>query len=151
MYTYAECVDLARFGELGELFSHGVLTSTSAADPEDAMSGEEVAAFYRATNKVHDDGTLRTRHVASNVIVEVADDGQTAIARSYFAVHQGTEVLPLQPIVAGRYNDDFVLVEGQWRFACRMVLVDQIGDMREHLTFDLSKGDVRYTDHLESG
>ena len=151
MYTYAECVDLARFDELGELFSHGVLTSTSAADPDDGMSGDDVAAFYAATNKVHGDGTLRTRHVASNVIVEVAEGGQTATARSYFAVHQGTDALPLQPIVAGRYEDDFALVDGHWRFACRLVIVDQIGDMREHLTFDLSEGDVRYTDYVEPG
>ncbi|WP_419849771.1 nuclear transport factor 2 family protein [Candidatus Poriferisocius sp.] len=151
MYTYAECVDLARFDELGELFSHGVLTSTSSADPGDGMSGDDVAAFYAATNKVHGDGTLRTRHVASNVIVDVAEDGQTAAARSYFAVHQGTDSLPLQPIVTGRYEDDFALMNGQWRFARRLVLVDQIGDMREHLTFDLSKGNVRYTDHVESG
>ena len=151
MYTYAECVDLARFDELGELFSHGVLTSTSAADPDDGMSGDDVAAFYAATNKVHGDGTLRTRHVSSNVIVEVAEGGQTATARSYFAVHQGTDALPLQPIVSGRYEDDFALVDGQWRFARRLVIVDQIGDMREHLTFDLSKGDVRYTDHVGSG
>ncbi len=149
MYTYAECVDLARFDELGELFSHGVLSSTSAADPDDGMSGDDVAAFYQATNKVHGDGTLRTRHLASNVVVEVADDGLTATARSYFAVHQGTDALPLQPIVAGRYNDDFALVDGEWRFACRMVIVDQIGDMREHLTFDLSQGGVRYVDHVE--
>ncbi len=149
MYTYAECVDLARFNELGELFSHGELTSTSAADSGDGMSGDDVAAFYAATNKVHGDGTLRTRHVASNVIVDVAEDGQTATARSYFAVHQGTDALPLQPIVAGRYEDDFALVDEQWRFARRMVIVDQIGDMREHLTFDLSKGDVRYTDYVE--
>ena len=149
MYTYAECVDLARFDELGELFSHGVLTSTSAADPDDGMSGDDVAAFYRATNRVHDDGTLRTRHVSSNV--DVADDGQTAAARSYFAVHQGTAALPLQPIVAGRYEDDFALIDGQWRFSRRMVIVDQIGDMREHLTFDLSEGDVRYSDHVEAG
>ena len=151
MFTYAECVDLARFDELGELFSHGVLTSTSAADPDDGMSGDDVAAFYAVTNKVHGDGTLRTRHLASNVIVQIADDGQTGTARSYFAVHQGTDSLPLQPIVAGRYEDDFVLLEGEWRFARRLVIVDQIGDMREHLTFDLSKGDVRYTDHVESG
>lgn len=149
MYTYAECVDLARFGELGELFSYGVLTSTSAADPGDGMSGDDVAAFYQSTNKVHGDGTLRTRHVASNVIVEVADDGQTATARSCFAVHQGTDALPLQPIVTGGYEDDFALIDGRWRFARRMVIVYQIGDMREHLTFDLSEGDIRYTDHLE--
>ena len=150
MYVYAECVDLARFDELGELFSHGVLTSTSAADPDDGMSGDDVAAFYAATNKVHGDGTLRTRHVASNVIVDVVEDGNTATARSYFAVHQGTDILPLQPIVAGRYEDDFAVVEGEWRFVRRMVIVDQIGDMREHLSFDLSEGDVQYRDHVES-
>ena len=59
-------------------------------------------------------------------------------------VFQATDELPFQPIVGGRYDDRFERVDGTWRFARRLVHVDQIGDMSEHLTFDLAKGNVRY-------
>ena len=67
MYRYGEYVDLARFDELGELFRHGAIRSDRGSGD---LRGEAVATFYRATNRVHPDtGTLRTRHIASNVII----------------------------------------------------------------------------------
>ena len=105
MYRYGEYVDLAQFDELGELFRHGVIRSDRGSGD---LRGDAVATFYRATNRVHaDTGTLRTRHIASNVIVDVDDAASTATARSYFVVCQQTSVLPLQPIVSGRYHDTF--------------------------------------------
>jgi hypothetical protein len=135
MYRYGEYVDLARFDELGELFRHGAIRSDRGSGD---LRGEAVATFYRATNRVHPDtGTLRTRHIASNVIIEVDDPAGTATARSYFVVCQQTNVLPLQPIVAGRYHDTFRRIEGEWWFDLRMIYVELIGDMTQHLSFDL--------------
>ncbi|MEO5840179.1 MAG: nuclear transport factor 2 family protein [Acidimicrobiales bacterium] len=135
LYRYGEYVDLARFDELAELFRHGAIRSDRGSGD---LRGDAVATFYRATNRVHaDTGTLRTRHIASNVIVDVDDAASTATARSYFVVCQQTSVLPLQPIVSGRYHDTFHRVDGAWWFDVRMILVDLIGDMSEHLSFDL--------------
>ncbi|TML18764.1 MAG: nuclear transport factor 2 family protein [Actinobacteria bacterium] len=135
MYRYGEYVDLARFDELGELFRHGAIRSDRGSGD---LRGEAVATFYRATNRVHlDTGTLRTRHIASNVIIEVDEPAGTATARSYFVVCQQTSVLPLQPIVAGRYHDTFRRIEGEWWFDLRMIYVELIGDMTQHLSFDL--------------
>lgn len=134
MFRYAECVDLARFDALGELFRHGRIF---AAGEEPMQGAAQIAKFYAATNKVHGDGTLRTRHLAANPIIEVASDAQTATARSYFVVLQATDAVPLQPIVAGRYEDAFHVVDGAWSFAERIVHVDQIGNMTDHLSFDL--------------
>ena len=135
MYRYGEYVDLARFDELGELFRHGAIRSDRGSGD---LRGEAVATFYRATNRVHPDtGTLRTRHIASNVIIEVDDPAGAATARSYFVVCQQTSVLPLQPIVAGRYHDTFRRIEGEWWFDLRMIYVELIGDMTQHLSFDL--------------
>ena len=143
MYRYAECVDLADFDGISELFAHGELGSSSAAGDQ-GMRGEAVGRFYAATNKVHANGTLCTRHLTTNLLLDIDEAGDAATARSYFVVFQATEKLPFQPIVGGRYHDVFERVDGQWRFAERVVHVDQIGDMSEHLSFDLSKGDVRY-------
>jgi hypothetical protein len=135
LYRYGECVDLARFDELADLFRHGAIRSDRGAGD---LRGEAVAVFYRATNRVHSDtGTLRTRHIASNVIIHVDDAAGTATARSYFVVCQQTPALPLQPIVSGRYHDSFHRVDGAWWFDVRMILVDLIGNMTEHLSFDL--------------
>jgi hypothetical protein len=134
--TYATCVDQARFDELGALFADATLRAHGG--PGVMHGAEAVRSFYAATNRVHADGTLRTRHVCSNVVVDVAADRRTATADSYFVVLQATELLPLQPIVAGRYRDAFRRGDQGWAFAERVIFVDQVGEMREHLDFDLS-------------
>lgn len=139
MFRYAECVDLARFDALGELFAHGTLGTEG---PERMRGAREIGRFYAATNKVHGDGTLRTRHLASNPIIEIEAPGQRASARSYFVVFQATDDVPLQPIVAGRYHDRFHVVDGRWCFEDRLVLVDQIGNMKDHLSFDLARDPI---------
>jgi hypothetical protein len=137
MFTYAECVDLARFEQLGELFTHGTIGAHGYDSP---MRGHaQVRDFYGATNKVHGDGTLRTRHLSTNAIIDIDDGAQRASARSYFVVLQATESVPLQPIVAGRYHDTFHVIDGRWWFLDRLIFVDQIGNMSDHLSFDLTK------------
>ena len=103
-----------------------------------ALEDEVGARLYERTNRVHDDGTLRTRHLTANVFVDIDEDADTATARSSFVVFQQTADLPLQPIVTGRYRDRFERVEGTWRFAQRHMIVDHVGDVREHLAFDIS-------------
>ena len=144
MFRYAECVDTADFEGLSTLFANGIMTSSSAADEAGGMTGEQVGRFYAATNRVHEDGTLRTRHLSTNVRIEIEEAQDTATARSYYVVLQATPKLPFQAIVGGRYEDRFERIDGEWRFADRVVLVDQIGEMSEHLSFDLSKGGVRF-------
>ena len=76
--------------------------------------------------------------------MEVDEDGDTATAQSCYVVFQATGKLPLQPIVAGRYNDRFENTNGAWHFAERVIHVDQLGELSEHLRFDLAKGNIRY-------
>ncbi|MAG31354.1 MAG: hypothetical protein CL908_10755 [Deltaproteobacteria bacterium] len=144
IFRYAECVDQANFEGLSELFANGAIRSPSAAESGRGMTGEQVGRFYAATNRVHEDGTLRTRHLSTNVRIEIDEEADEATARSYYVVLQATPRLPFQAIAGGRYEDRFERVAGEWRFTERVVIVDQLGDMSEHLSFDLSKGNVRY-------
>ncbi len=150
LFRYAECVDEADFDGLSELFAHGRLRSTSAAEADRGMTGDQIGRFYAATNRVHPDGTLRTRHLATNVRVDIDEEADTASSRSYYVVLQATPKLPFQPIVGGRYDDCFQRAGGVWQFADRLIHVDQIGNMSEHLSFDLSKGEVEYEDVVPS-
>ena len=138
MFRYTECVDQANFAGLSEVFAHGQIRSNSMEDG--AIVGAAVGKFYKSINVVHEDGTLRTRHLTTNVRIDIEEEDDRATARSYFVVLQATPNLPFQPIVGGRYEDRFESVDGEWRFAERVMLVDQIGNVEEHLSFDLSTG-----------
>jgi hypothetical protein len=43
--------------------------------------------------------------------------------------------LPLQVIVTGHYKDTFHLLDGVWWFDSRIMFVDQLGDVSQHLKF----------------
>ena len=42
-----------------------------------------------------------------------------------------------QPVISGRYLDGFERVDGVWRFATRKMYVDLVGDLSQHLLFEL--------------
>jgi 3-phenylpropionate/cinnamic acid dioxygenase small subunit len=82
--------------------------------------------------KLHD-GEQRTKHLVANTVLE--EDGSDVIrARSSYVVLQATEALPLQPIIAGRYQDRFERGDdGAWRWAERRFLTDLVGHLSQHL------------------
>ncbi len=85
--------------------------------------------MYTATTRKYPDGTPRTKHVMTNPIVEVDEDAGTGTARSYFTVLQQVDDLPLQPVIAGRYRDEFERADGEWRFTHRHMICDLFGDL----------------------
>jgi 3-phenylpropionate/cinnamic acid dioxygenase small subunit len=135
LYRYAECIDLADFDGIEALFADAVMTNEGF--PGEIRGGAAIGAIYRGFNKVHPDGTLRTRHVTTNAIVDADDDAGTGTSRSYFLVVQCTDRVALQPIVSGRYHDRFERVAGVWRFAHRHILMEAMGDVSDHLQVDV--------------
>jgi hypothetical protein len=86
---------------------------------------------------VHPDGTLRTQHLLTNVVVDVDPNGEAAKADAYFMVFQATEQLALQPIAGGSYEDTFHKVDGEWWFDRKTIRVKLVGDLSDHLSLSL--------------
>jgi 3-phenylpropionate/cinnamic acid dioxygenase small subunit len=128
--AYAELVDAGDFGGLGELLAECVFGGEGDA----VVSGREaIEKLFRAMVRVYEDGTPRTKHVTTNLHVEVDHESATAVSRSYVTVFQALPDLPLQPIVAGRYRAAFVCRQGVWRFVERRFTTDLVGDVSRHL------------------
>ena len=127
IFTYAERHDVGDADAVGRLFAHG--PRRNGYDGL-ALGGEELAAVLRHIQR--HDGSPRTKHVTTNVLIEVDDGAASASVRSYFTVLQATRSLPLQVIAAGRYHDRFERVDGDWRFAERVILLDLRGDLSQH-------------------
>lgn len=137
--AYAERVDRGDFAGVAALFAHGHYRADQDGVTMDQYGAAAVQATFEDLVRRYDDGTPRTKHVTTNVVIDV--DGDTATARSYFTVLQQTDTLPLQPIVAGRYHDRFERVDGRWRFADRLIISDLVGDVSQHLLVDVYGGE----------
>ena len=128
IHRYAELIDLGDLDAVAALFTHGTWSSPGRGAP--LRGAEQVRHAYDGV--ILYDGIPSTKHVISNVTIEIAD-GTTATARSYFTVLQGRPDFPLQPVIAGRYHDKFECVDDGWRFADRQIIPDLIGDLSHHL------------------
>jgi 3-phenylpropionate/cinnamic acid dioxygenase small subunit len=134
IYAYAERIDAGDLAGVAELFRHGRIEAAPGVIIEGA---EQVRKLYEGSTRLYEDGTPRTRHVTTNVAVEVDDDAGTATSRTYYTVFQQTDDLPLQPIIAGHYHDTFHRVDETWCFDTRTMFVDLKGDLSHHLLFEL--------------
>jgi len=127
--TYAELVDDGDFEGLGTLLADATFTGSG----EPVSGPDAIERMFRDTLIVYDDGTPRTKHIITNIVIEADEEAGTAVSRAYFTVLQALPGMALQPIASGRYRDRFERRHGQWRFAERRVRVDLAGDVSRHL------------------
>ncbi len=132
---YAELIDSGDFDGVADLLADaGVGDGVSSS----LMLGRDaLVEMFTTTTRRYADGTPRTKHITTNLILEIDGDAGRASARSYWMVLQAVEGLPLQPILAGRYHDRFERVEDAWRFAERRYFIDLVGDVSHHMLADL--------------
>jgi hypothetical protein len=127
--TYAELVDSGDFAGLGALLADATFIGSGAQ----VSGAAAIEQMFRDMLIVYDDGTPRTKHVTTNVIIDEGEGAGTATARSYVTVFQARPGLTLQAIMSGRYQDRFERRDGHWRFTERQVRVDLAGDLSGHL------------------
>lgn len=136
IFRYADLLDRGDLDGMGALFDHAdVYMPGNDREPWSRAGQNRMAEGYRANNVIYPEtGTLRTRHVTTNVIIE-PDGPNRARTQSYFTVFQSTPTFTLQPICAGSYNDKFEKVDDVWRFYERREEMPLVGDLSHHLTF----------------
>ena len=127
--TYAFLIDDGDFDHLGILLDR---CDFRLNDGPVIRGREAIAEFGRNTLRIFEDGTPRTRHVTTNIVIELDEDSGTARARAYYTVFQAVHDFPLQPIACGRYRDRFERADHKWHLAERSVRTDLVGDVSHH-------------------
>jgi 3-phenylpropionate/cinnamic acid dioxygenase small subunit len=128
--SYAFLVDDGEFAALGELLAEADFSLNGGP----AVHGRDaIERLAHDTLQTYDDGTPRTRHVTTNLIIEVDRQAGTATSRSYFTVFQSLPGFPLQAIASGRYQDRFQRQDGRWHFTERRVSTSFTGDVSHHV------------------
>jgi 3-phenylpropionate/cinnamic acid dioxygenase small subunit len=135
VFGYAERVDAGDFAGVAELFARARYRGGGADDPGTEGSAPVLETLEQMVKR-YDDGTPRTKHVTTNLVIDEDEAAGIASSRSYFTVFQQLDGFPLQPIIAGRYHDSFARVDGEWSLTERVILCDLFGDLSHHLTVD---------------
>jgi 3-phenylpropionate/cinnamic acid dioxygenase small subunit len=129
LYRYAEYIDTGDFAGAASLFRHAKVKVAVKG----IVNADELLEIWERVIIRYPDGTPRTKHVMTNPIIEVNEAAGKATMRSYYTVFQVVSG-KLQPVVAGRYHDEFERVEGVWRCSYRdYSLMDLIGDTSQHV------------------
>jgi 3-phenylpropionate/cinnamic acid dioxygenase small subunit len=130
VYRYAELLD---GGDMD-----GVVAMFAAATWRSHVSGavlrtpEEIREVYDRI-VLYEDGTPRTRHLMNNLIIEMEDGADDATGRCSYTVLQGGEPgTPIEPILVGRYHDQYHRGPEGWHLADRLFLIDLVGDQSRH-------------------
>ncbi|HQS94928.1 nuclear transport factor 2 family protein [Novosphingobium sp. 17-62-19] len=128
LYTYAMRFDDGDFDGAAALFDKGSVLASGHR-----ITGREgILAMWRTWVKMYD-GKPLTRHITTNPIIALADDGHTATCQSQWTVIQAAPGYPLQIVATGRYRDRFGHDAGGWHFVEREYLqTDLVGDSSAH-------------------
>jgi SnoaL-like domain len=131
VHSYALLLDTGQMDAVAALFEH----STWRSDPDGPVlrGSKEVRPVYEKL-RTHE-GSPRSKHLLTNLTVNVDPGGSTASAHCYWTVLQSVEPLRrLEIILSGQYKDTFEKVGGTWRFTDRLIGVDFTGDSSAQVT-----------------
>ena len=130
---YAEILDSGDFDGVGRLFANGAVEvfNEGVSNGGRKTGTDQIVSWYRSAVSTYG-GSPRTRHVITNLIIEIGPEELGAEARSYFTVLQCLPEFPLQIVAAGRYHDRLEKVDGAWRFAEKLIHADFTGDISRH-------------------
>ncbi len=141
LYREAELLDSGKFEQWLELLTDDItyempVRLTRERDHPDASS--EMAHFSEDRHTLElrvkrlktdyawaEDPPSRTRHFISNIRVDTTQDPNEVKARSYFLVYRSRGAATDVDLISGERLDLLRKVQGNWKLARRMIIVDQ--------------------------
>jgi 3-phenylpropionate/cinnamic acid dioxygenase small subunit len=129
VHAYARLLDEGDFEAVADLFERA--TWRSAMTGETRQGRAEVRAAYDGVRLY--EGSPRTKHLITNLQIDHRPGAATATATCSFTVlHSPAAGVPIEIVLAGRYEDRVKKLNGRWWFADRLFLVDLVGDLSRH-------------------
>ena len=135
IYRYADLIDRGDLRAVAAMFSRGKIIAVDGQGQQNEIVGEDaIYGMYSSFTRLYqDDGSPHTKHMTSNVMVDVDEAGDTASSQAYAVVFQAVDDFPLQPIIGVRYYDKFARSEDGWHFTERRIESHLFGDLSRHL------------------
>jgi hypothetical protein len=94
---------------------------------------EEIRAQYERTNITYPDRGRATKEIYSNVVVDIDLAAGRARSVTSYTVAQQPPGTPFDILVAGRYEDEWIHRDGEWRWADRYIRVQYRNNLDRHM------------------
>jgi 3-phenylpropionate/cinnamic acid dioxygenase small subunit len=130
VFSYAELLDLGDIDGLAKLFTKATVRTDGRE--QELRGADAVKQLIQRSVHLYD-GIPSTKHVVTNLIVEITADRRSATARSCYTAFQARPELRLQPIIAGRWHDRLERDDDGWHIVERVIHVDLVGDLGFHI------------------
>ena len=134
IYRMGYALEDGDFELVGELLRH----ATFGADRigRRAFQGQqEIRDQYTRTNIIYPGHGRATREIYTNVRIDIDLDARTASSTTAYTVAQQLPEgdSPFALLVAGRYEDEWSLIEGEWHWTDRYIVVQFKNDLDQHM------------------
>lgn len=134
IYRMGYALEDGDFELVGELLRH----ATFGADRigRRAFTGQqEIRDQYTRTNITYPGRGRATRELYSNVLIDIDIDAGKAKSTTAYTVAQQIpeEQAPFALLVAGRYEDEWSLIEAEWHWTDRYIVVQFKNDLDRHM------------------
>jgi|GEM_PF-608030 len=116
VYRCAAHIDDRELDLAAELFSDA---RVKLQHDGDYLNHEELLSAWKREFFGSAEERPGTQHLITNPIVVIDKAGGTATCRSNYTVLRVKDRQPLQLSASGRYRDEFVYLDGRWRFSMR--------------------------------
>lgn len=135
IYRMGYALENGDFDRVGELLRH----ATFGADRigRRVMQGRDaIREQYRRTNITYPGHGRATREMYTNVLIEIDLDAGTAKSTTAYTVAQQTPDghSRFELLVAGRYEDEWKRIDGEWHWTDRYIVVQFKNDLDRHMT-----------------
>ena len=119
VHSYALLLDGGDTEAVVALFEHSTLRS----EPNGSVlrGNDEIRPIYE---RLKAEGAPRTKHLLTNLTVDVEAEAGTASSHCYWTVLRQVSTGGIDIMLSGQYVDRFEKVDGRWRFADRLITVD---------------------------
>lgn len=126
VHSYARLLDGGDTEAVVALFEHSTLRS----EPNGSLlrGVDEIRPIYQRLNA---DGAPRTKHLLTNLTVDVGEGATAAESHCYWTVLREGRSGGIDVMLSGQYVDRFEKVDGKWHFADRLIRVDLGGTQAE--------------------
>ena len=121
VHSYARLLDGGDLDGVVALFEHS--TWRSLPNGSVLRGSAEVRPVYERLFARQ--GGLHTKHLITNLSVEVEPPAVTASSHCYWTVLRSAPGEPIGITLSGQYTDRFEKVDGHWRFLDRLITTDQ--------------------------
>lgn len=135
IYRMGYALENGDFEQVGELLRH----ATFGADRigRRVLQGRDaIRDQYTRTNITYPDHGRATREIYTNLLIEIDIDAGTAKSTTAYTVAQQTPDgrSRFDLLVAGRYEDEWRRIDGEWHWTDRYIVVQFKNDLDRHMT-----------------